>query len=360
MRVVKILCVAGSRGERAKLSPVIAALEGEHDVACAYVSCAGALPTWDAGPPPPLALQIVESTPILRAGAVLRWIEPVLEERAPQVLLTCGCSDAAVGAQLAAALVADVTCAHLDAGVIAAAHYHPNARLLDQGSTFLLAPHAQAAQRLAHYGMEDSTCMCGDTLADAAPASGSDLMECGGAAAAFAKRELHFGTPDAAAHADSLPQAYCLCYLGGAALESPALPDLLDALDAIDLPVLMPSAADTTARLQPAGGTAAARANLRFGAPLDYAPMQAAVAAASLVVTDSPTLQREAYFRGKLTLALAPDDFPEAVASGWLRPVTINANALIEAARQPPPPQSPQVEAHRGSAMRAARFITGL
>jgi len=335
---VEIFCVAGSRGERAKLSPVIAALEGEHELACAYVSCAGAVPTWDSGAQPPLALQLAEATPILRAGAVLRWLEPVLAEGHPQVLLTCGSSDAAVGAQLAASLI-DITCAHLDAGVIAAGYHNPNSRLLDQGSVFLLAPHAEAAQRLAYHGMEDATCLCGDTLADAAQPPPQD---------------------------DGAPVPCCLCYLAAAALESPALPDLLDALQALAMPVLLPAEADAMARLTaaracPEGARRAdARSNLRLVAPLDYAPMQHAVAGASLVITDSSTLQREAYLRGKLTLALAPGDFPEAVRSGWIRPVAMNQAAIVEAAGQPPPAQPAQVEAHRGSALRAARFITGL
>ena len=325
---MNILCVAGSRGERARLSPVIAHLQGDHDVVSAFISRAGEVPTWDAGAPPPapLALEMSDAAPAARVGAALRWIEPLLEERRPALLLTCGDSDAAVGAALAASF-AGVAIAHLDAGVVVDPA-NPNGRLLDQAATFLLAPHLAAVERLAALGMEDSALQCGDVLADAA----AMVTDAGPAPA----------------------ETYCLCYLGGGAVASPALPSLFPALARIGLPVLMPAAARARARLE------AAAPGVKIVEPLDHGAMQQAIARAAFVITDSPTLQREAYFRGTVALGLAPADFPDGERSGWVRRVDLDAQSVIAAAQAPPPENAPQAEAHHGASLRAAQFVTGL
>jgi len=346
---VNILCVAGSRGERARLSPVIAHLQGDHDVVSAFISRAGEVPTWDAGAPPPapLALEMSDAAPAARVGAALRWIEPLLEERRPALLLTCGDSDAAVGAALAASF-AGVAIAHLDAGVVVDPA-NPNGRLLDQAATFLLAPHLAAVERLAALGMEDSALQCGDVLADAAEmAQGlSPNGDCPLPGGYSPRRD----SPRPAG-------TYCLCYLGGGALGSPALPALFPALARIGLPVLMPAAARARARLEAAAPGAAT--GVRIVAPLDYGAMQRAIAGAAFVITDSPTVQREAYFRGTVALGLAPADFPDGERSGWVRRVELDEQSMVEAAQAPPPAMPPQIEAQRGASLRAAQFLTGL
>ncbi|UCH36027.1 MAG: UDP-N-acetylglucosamine 2-epimerase [Armatimonadota bacterium] len=351
---MRILCVAGSRGERAKLSPVIARLERDQDLTCTYVSRSGTVPTWDAGSPPPpaLSLEVNDATPVLRAGAVVRWLEPQLEELRPEIVLICGSSDAAVGAALAASFPG-IPLAHLDAGVVADSG--PNSRLLDQASTFLIAPHIEAVQRLAQRGMEDAAFLCGDTLADGLPAEAAPV----------------------AVDAD----APCLCYLGGAALESAGLPIVLAALIGLAKPFLLPAGPPARIRLgealrkaqahsgeAPSGEAAQGPATqrvvlqdaIRIVEPMDYAAMQAAVARAPVVITDSPTLQRECYFHGTVAVGLAPAGFPDAERSGWVRPVAMDEEAIMKAAQAPPPTTAPEVEAHRGAGERAASFVTGL
>jgi len=333
---VKIVCLAGSRGERAKLMPVVAGLQSDQNIVCAYVSRTGEVPTWDASAPPPspLSLEINDSSPALCAGAVLRWMEPLLEEHRPDVLLTCGESDAAVGAALVASF-SDVAIAHLDAGLVLD-RANPNGRLLDQAATFLLAPHVTAVQRLAALGMEDSAYLCGDTLADAAAA----------AQAAFAS------APGPA------PDRYCLCYLGGPALESPALPSLVAGLAHLGMPVLVPTSARARARLAACGPSQTD--DFRIVEPLDYAAMQQAIACAALVITDSATLQREAYYLGTVAIGLAPADFPDGESSGWVRRAALSDAAVLAAAQAPPPAESPPLADQRGAGVRAAQFMTGL
>lgn len=330
---MKILCVAGSRGERAKLAPVIAALEGEHILTCLSISSQGHVPTWDIGaaPAPDLGLVLTESTPVLRIGAVLRWMEFIVEERRPEILITAGGSDAAVAASLAMSFD-DAAQAHLDSGIVAPFPAAVNLHILERASTFLLAPHAEAAERLARRGTEDSAFLSGDTLAD-----GAQVAPESGAAQ---------GEP------------YCLCYLGGQALDSPALPAVFDALARIGVGVLMPAAAEARARLSTLPSRPAP--NIRIVEPLDYAAAQEAIARAQLVITDSPTMQREACFRSTVALGLVPPDFPEAERAGWIRPVPMEAEAILTASKAPRPDQPPPVEAHHGSGVRAARFVTGL
>jgi len=324
---VKLLCVAGSRGERARLAPVVQCLEGEHDIVCAYVSCAGEVPTWDltAPPPPDWGLEIEDPTPASRVGSVLRWSESLLAEGRFDLLLTCGESDMAVGAAIAACL-AEVTIAHLDAGVMLDPA-NPNARLLDQAAAFLLAPHLEAVQRLAARGMEDAAYLCGDTLADSPPVAG-----------------VASGAADG-----------CLCYLAGVAVGPAVLPAVLAALRRLPMAVTMPAGPRAQALLAAAG---LPRGNLAVVEPLDYAPLQEAVARAALVITDSATLQREAYFRGTVAIGLAPADFPDGERTGWVRPVAVDEDAIIAAAQAPPPPHPPEIEGQRGAALRAAQFLT--
>lgn len=328
---MNILCVAGSRGERVKLSPVMACLRDAHDVACACISRQGRIPPWDVSgsSPESLRLALNEQSPAGRAAAALRWVAPLLEDRRPDLLLTCGQSDAALGAALAASL-ADVTRAHLDAG--AAAGAAPNARLLDQGAVFLLASSLAGAERLASLGMADSVYMCGDTLADGPDVAGIQI--------------------------DGAPERYCLGYLSGPALESGQLPSVLLALDKLALPALLVADERARARLQAAG--VSRWRSIRLIEPLDYAPMQAAISRAALVITDSQTVQRESFLRATLVLALSPMDLNDGERAGWVRRVTIDERSILEAANAPPPTQAPQLEAHRGAGARAAQFVTGL
>jgi UDP-N-acetylglucosamine 2-epimerase len=329
---VKILCAAGSRGERAKLSPVIASLEsGDQEVTCAQASRQGAVPTWDSGamPEAALGLEVNEATPALRIGAVMRWIEPLLQEHPPDLLFIGGASETAVGAALAASL-AGVPVAQLDAGI--ATDANPRALVLDQAAVFLLAPHRAAVQRLAQRGMEDTVLLCGDTLADAALGQG--------------------------ARTDAPPERFCLCYLGGPALESPSLPALFTALARMGMRALLPAGPHARSCLEAA--RIAQADSIRVIEPLDYAAMQQAVAQARLVITDSATLQREAYFHGTVVLGLAPVDFPEAERSGWVRPVAMDEESILAAAQTPAPEDAPERDVHRGAGERAARFVTGL
>jgi len=329
---VNILCVAGSRGERAKLSPVIACLEGDHEVACACISRQGRIPTWNVSAPPPASFrrELSDESPVARVAAALRWLAPLLEERRPDLLLTCGHSDAALGAALAASL-ADVSRAHLDAGALVGGAT-PNARLLDRGAAFLLASHVAAVERLASLGMADLAYMCGDTLADGPDAAGIEV--------------------------DGAPERYCLGYLGGPGLESAQLPSLLGALDELGLPALL--LADERARTRLEEVDVSRRENIRPMAPLDYVPMQAAISGAAVVITDSPTVQRESFFRGTVVVGLSAADFSDGERTGWVRRVAMDERAILEAAKAPPPTQPPQLEAHRGASARAARFVTGL
>jgi UDP-N-acetylglucosamine 2-epimerase (non-hydrolysing) len=329
---VKILCVAGTRGERAKLSPVIASLRAaDHELTSAEATRRGAVPTWDREgmPPPELGLEIKEATPALRVAAVLRWLEPMLDTDRPDLLLNCGASDTAVGSLLVASL-AGVPTAHLDAGM----RPDPGARaqVLDQAAAFLIVPHPDAIQHLAQRAMEDAALLTGDTLADAA------LGE--------------------ATQGEAPPKQFCLCYLEGPALDSPALQAVFAALARSGMGALVPTAPYAASRFEAARITRSD--NVRIVDPLDYSAMQQAIAQASFVITDCATLQRECYFHGTVALGLARSDFPEAQRSGWLRPVAIDEEAILAAALAPAPEQPPALDAHRGSGERAARFLTGL
>jgi len=188
--------------------------------------------------------------------------------------------------------------------------------------------------------MADCVCMCGDTLADA-PAPVTEIVG-----------------------ATSAP--YCLCYLGGPALVGAqglapvqaALPAVFEALGCLPMEVLLPAPPNVRHRLQQ--HNLAAPDNLRLIEPLDYAAMQAALSGAALVISDSPTVQRESYLRGAIALGLAPADCPEGEHSGWVRPVAMDTASILRAAKSPPPAQPPDIEAHRGAGLRAAQFLTSL
>jgi len=135
------------------------------------------------------------------------------------------------------------------------------------------------------------------------------------------------------------------------------LTEILDALLKHDEPVYLPLHPRTRKNLDTAGLLDKYAEMLRE--PVGYLEMQALLAGARLVVTDSGGLQKEAYFHGKPCLTLMPQsEWVETVRAGWNR--LIEPEGLTEALENfSPSGERPQVFGEGDAAEKVADELAG-
>jgi UDP-N-acetylglucosamine 2-epimerase len=111
---------------------------------------------------------------------------------------------------------------------------------------------------------------------------------------------------------------------------------------ALNMPVVFPVHARTRDRLAQIHDPQSTIRNLQSVDPLGYLDMLALEQAASLILTDSGGVQKEAYFFGVPCVTLRPEtEWVETVAAGWNRLAWGDAAVVLEAARRPWPTEPP-------------------
>jgi len=132
---------------------------------------------------------------------------------------------------------------------------------------------------------------------------------------------------------------------------------ILDALLKHDEPVYLPLHPRTHKNLDAAGLLEKYAEMLRE--PVGYLEMQALLAGARIVVTDSGGLQKEAYFHGRPCLTLMPQsEWVETVRAGWNK--LIEPEGLGAALKNfSPTGVRPQVFGEGDAAERVAGAVTG-
>ena len=242
-----------------------------------------------------------------QTGRMLEAVEKALQELKPDKVVVHGDTNSTLAGALAAAKL-HIPVAHVEAGVRSgdcAMAEEVNRVLTDHLATWLYITHPAAAEPLRREGIPDSAITCiGDVTYDAVrlftPYAGEDRL----ARFHVQAGQYVLATFHRAENTDSATH----------------LRNIVDALEALaaECPVLVPLHPRTQAALRSL--TLPSRMRLQWLPPQGYLDMLALERFARLIVTDSGTVQREAYFHRVPCVILRHEtEWGELVTLGWAR-----------------------------------------
>jgi UDP-GlcNAc3NAcA epimerase len=301
-------------------------------------------------PAPDRQLGIALGSNTSQTARMLAELDPVLREVAPDVVLVYGDTNSTLAGALAGAQ-ASLPVAHVEAGMRSFDRSMPeelNRVLSDHASTLLLCSSTVSVENLERERVGGDVELVGDVMVDVALALQPRAREL---------VELVRG--------HGLVQGeYVLVTAHRAGnVDDPArLERLVDLLLAIPLPVVFPLHPRTRARLVQAGLLERLSSGERIAlvAPVGYVEMTALLCSASVVMTDSGGLQKEAYLAGVPCITLRPNtEWTETVDSGWNVLVDLDPGRALAALERHPPAERPQLygDGHAGArVVRALRL----
>lgn len=279
-----------------------------------------------------------------QTGRMLESIERVLLEERPDWVLVYGDTNSTLAGALAAAKLR-IPVAHVEAGLRSFNRAMPeelNRIATDHLSDLLLAPTATAMGHLAREGIATASChLVGDVMYDSVvhakerARSASDIL----ARERLGAGQYILATIHRAENTDDVE----------------TLRIILEGLEAVssELEVVLPLHPRTRATLADMGHPGLAGTRVRLLEPVGYFEMLALEGGASLILTDSGGVQKEAFFQRVPCLTLRHEtEWTELVDAGWNRLVPPrSAAAIAEAARQAlaePRPTEPAVPLYGG------------
>ena len=282
-------------------------------------------------PEPDLNLGVGSGTHAFQTARMLEGIATVLDDQHPDLLIVFGDTNSTIAGALAAAKL-QIPVAHVEAGLRSHNRAMPeeiNRILTDHISDYLFCPTQTAAEGLRAEGLDRGIYQVGDVMYDSLLAS-----------LPLAKREHD----SILARHGLKPGGYYL-----ATIHRPANTDdpetlqrLCQALEALNLPVILPLHPRTEAALQAQHRQLGA--NLRTTPPVGYLEMLTLEQNARAILTDSGGVQREAYFLSTPCVTLREEtEWPETLAGNWnilagTEPGRISTAAKRPAPNKPPPP----------------------
>jgi len=336
---MRILAVFGTRPEAIKLAPVIAELRLHADIEARVCVTAQHREMLDQvlglfGIAPDYDLNLMEQnqTPSQVASAVLRELEPILQQERPDWVLVQGDTTTVAAAALAA-FYARAQVGHVEAGLRSHDKWRPfpeeiNRRVAGVIADLHFAPTERARQNLLREGLpEAQVIVTGNTVIDAlrsVEAQSWDLESLGARASELmdpgrrlilvtAHRRENFGAP-----------IEDICR---------ALADLAAHYgDAVR--ILYPVHRNPNIR-EPVHRLLGGLANVILTAPLEYLPLVQVMKRSYLVLTDSGGIQEEAPALGVPVLVLREvTERPEAVECGNVLLVGSDRERIVTEARR--------------------------
>ena len=286
-------------------------------------------------PAPARQLGVAGGSLTSQTSRMLAALEPELEELGPDLVLVYGDTNSTLAGALAAAQ-RHVPVAHVEAGMRSFDRRMPeelNRVLTDHASDLLLCSTETAVRNLEAEGARGDVQLVGDAMADVTLAF-----------APVAERrsralEEHGVT--------SRGYVVVTAHRAGNVDDPARLEQLVELLEAVPLPVVLPLHPRTRARLQAAGLDArlAAAPRVRVTPPLGYLDFLTLARNARAVLTDSGGVQKEAYLLGTPCVTLRDTtEWVETVESGWNVLVDLDkAAALAAVEREPPSGERPEL-----------------
>ena len=325
---MKVLSVVGARPQFIKAAPVSRVLRRSHDEVLVHTgqhyddAMSGSFFRDLEMAEPAVNLEVGSASHALMTATILRRLEPVLFDHRPDGILLYGDTNSTLAAAVAGVKLqyADGThpwMAHVEGGVRAFNRQWPeehNRIVADHLSDLVLAPTDEAMRNLAREGLAERSAKVGDVMVD----SFFWALERSAAAALPLARE-HPGYVLATMHR-------------GDNVDDPLrLSAWLDAMR-MDRQVILPAHPRTATSLARAG--LVPPGNVSFIDPVGYLTMVALERSASLIITDSGGVQREAYLAGVPCFTLRDEtEWVETLVGGWNRLVGSTPPGLAAALR---------------------------
>ncbi len=255
-----------------------------------------------------------------QTGHMLIQIEEVLLKETPDWVLVYGDTNSTLAGTLVAVKL-HISVAHVEAGLRSFNRRMPeehNRVLTDHAADMLFCPTPTAVELLAREGITKGVHLTGDVMYDAylynaqlARQHSSILSDLGIQSKSFALATVHrpSNTDD--------PDRLC---------------GILDALAALDAPVILPAHPRTREAMNVIGYRP--DDGLRIVEPVGYLDMLMLEKHARQIFTDSGGVQKEAYFAGVPCVTLRQEtEWTETIEAGWNILVDADPQRLLDAAR---------------------------
>ena len=277
-------------------------------------------------PVPDHSLAVGSASHAEQLARMLVPLEELMQRTRPTSVVVYGDTNSTLGGALAAAKL-NIPVAHIEAGLRSYDMHMPeelNRVMVDHASSLLYCPTQTAVDNLGREGIAgEHVSLVGDVMADIAMAI---------APAADAKWDRLHAQLDLPARGQ-----FALCTIHRAGNTEPdALREVIECLEAIDVPVIMPIHPRTEAMAERAGlhVDLASMPNVRLLPPLGYVDLAACVRASGCVITDSGGLQKEAYIHGIPCITMRDTtEWSETVHAGMNVLVGRNPHAMADAVR---------------------------
>jgi UDP-N-acetylglucosamine 2-epimerase len=294
-------------------------------------------------PRPAYNLEAGSGSHAQQTARMLPGIEQTVLAEEPDVVVVLGDTNSTLAGALAAAKL-HVPVAHVEAGLRSFDRAMPeevNRVLVDALSTLLFCPSEVAVTNLRREGIVEGVRDVGDVMYDANLRLGPLARE----------------RSSALEHSEVVAGRYVLATVHREAnVELGPLARIVEALGALDEPVVFPAHPRTRAALQELGFVPE---NLRLRPPAGYLDFAALASQARVIATDSGGVQKEAYWFGVPCVTLRDrTEWVETVAAGWNVLAGTDPNAIVAAIeRAAPGPGHPPLYGDGQAAERIARLL---
>jgi len=259
----------------------------------------------------------------VQTGEMMKRLEPVISNERPSWVVVYGDTNSTLAGALVAAKLR-VPIAHVEAGLRSFNRDMPeevNRIIADHVASLLFAPTTSAAQQLAREGVVEGVHVVGDLMVDLVLSYASTIPERPAILNRFAVEPYRFAlvTVHRAVNTES----------------ELTFSRIVDGLKSLPFPVIFPVHPRTATLAQMFASNAP---NVILCEPLPYFDTIALQSRASVVITDSGGIQKEAYALGVPCVTLRDEtEWTETLHDGWNVLVGNDPASIAKAARRPKP-----------------------
>ena len=337
---MRIVTIVGARPQFIKAAPLSVALRREHEEFLVHTgqhyddNMSDVFFREMGIPAPDEHLEVGSGSHGVQTALMLERIETVLQQQRPDAVIVYGDTNSTLAGALAAAKL-QIPVAHIEAGLRSFNRAMPeeiNRIVTDHLSTWLLVPSTVAANHLAAEGITQGVHDVGDIMADSvrqfsplAEQHSEILSRVGLESGSYAVATVH-----RAENTDDRRR----------------LASILEGLRRVPWPVVLPLHPRTRAAIgrhgltsildgKPPAGSLSSASRIIVMEPLGYLDMLGVMRSASVILTDSGGIQKEAYYLGVPCVTLRNEtEWEETVEVGWNCLVGTDSEKIVAAVEQ--------------------------